>query len=173
MATDCRPYRPGELVISRTSFIISLTLCIFLTSTSLLALTALLYRSHTRRQQAKDARSWGRESAYLKRLHSLDNLNIKTTCPHERKHNRISLARKEVDRLFTSKYRGCLVNVPENPELGSGSPVELCAERVCEVPAVPVRAAVFQESDAGRSGREGMSLMLDERVGVWLPRGGR
>jgi len=53
------------------------------------------------------AKTWGRKSTY---------------------DNRISQMRKEIDLQFTRQYSGCLHNEPENPEMGTDSPVELMYE---------------------------------------------
>ncbi|RMX72504.1 hypothetical protein D0869_14549 [Hortaea werneckii] len=98
----------GKLVISRATFIITLTVSIFFTLVSLLLVTALLYREWSRRRETARAKTWGRKSIYR---------------------NRISYAKKAVDLEFSSQYSGCLVNVHENPEMGTDSPVEMGAEQ--------------------------------------------
>ncbi|KAF2173820.1 hypothetical protein M409DRAFT_16090 [Zasmidium cellare ATCC 36951] len=144
---SCIKLSDGELITSRTAFITSLTVCIFITGVSLLALTVLLYREINRRREIKAARTWGRQS---------------------RLGNRISMLRKEVDDSFKRRYAGCLVNEPENPEMGSDSPVEIMHhERVWEAPAVP--AKVHQGRMNARKSKVG-SLFFDHGIGLWMPK---
>ena len=78
------------------------------------------------------------------------------------------MLRKEVDDAFSRQYSGCLVNEPENPEMGSDSPIELMmAERIWEAPAVPAMAKV-QGKSGGRS-KVG-SLFFDSGIGVRMPK---
>lgn len=83
------------------------------------------------------------------------------------------MMRKEVDDSFSRQYSGCLVNEPENPEIGSDSPVELMLPeaRVWEAPAVPAAAAVakVQGSVGGRKSKVG-SLFFDHGIGLWMPK---
>ncbi|KAK3625053.1 hypothetical protein LTR56_013651 [Elasticomyces elasticus] len=148
---DCTAIRHDELVISRTTFIVAITLCIFITTTSLLGLAIFAYREYARQRQTEEAKSWGRRSRYV---------------------NRVSIARKQVDFHYSNQYGGCLVNIPENPELGPDGPVEIMEhERLCEVPAVPARTMNEDRRDARRSRL--MSLFFDQGLGVWVPKGGR
>ena len=79
------------------------------------------------------------------------------------------MLRKEVDDAFSRQYSGCLVNEPENPEMGSDSPIELMmAERIWEAPAVPATAKV-QGRSGGRKSKAG-SLFFDSGFGVWMPK---
>jgi hypothetical protein len=147
----CVLLKPDQLLIPRTTFIVAITLCVFITSLSIIGLTALLYREYARRIESNSARAWGRRSIYNKRL---------------------SHARKEIDLSFRNQYSGCLVNMPENPELGSDSPVELMqAERVWEAPAVPAQVATGHAGGAGRQKRKSkiLSLFFDPKAGVWMP----
>lgn len=147
---SCSHLSDKELIISRTAFITSLTICIFITGLSLLALAILLYRETSRRRQLKVARTWGRQS---------------------RLGNRISMLRKEVDDSFKRQYSGCLVNEPENPEMGSDSPIELMhSERIWEAPAVPAAAKVQQGGHGGRRKSKVGSLFFDHRMGLWMPK---
>ncbi|KAK4498156.1 hypothetical protein PRZ48_010812 [Zasmidium cellare] len=118
---SCTHLSDRELVISRTAFITSLTVCIVITGLSLLALTILLYREANRRRQIKAARTWGRQSRLA---------------------NRLSMLQKEADDSYRRQHFGCHVNEPENPEMGSDSPVEIMypEDRVWEAPAVPAKA---------------------------------
>lgn len=146
-STSCVLLAAGEIIISRTTFIIAITLCIFITSLSILGLAALIYRECIRRRQTKAAKAWGRKSTF---------------------DQRISLMRKEVDMSFSRQYNGCLYNEPENPFMGSDSPVELMLpERVWEVHAVPAMPAKVVEKDRRKSK---MSLFFDDTVGMWLSR---
>lgn len=138
-------HQSGNIVISRTTLIVAITICVFLTCISMLAVAALLYREWSRRREAKAAKQWGRKS---------------------RVNKRISLMRKEIDNQYSQQYSGCLHQEPENPEMGSDSPVELMLpERVWEAPAIPAQTA-------GRTKRrsKALSLFFDQRVGMWLPK---
>lgn len=105
---------PNQLVISRPTFIVALTICIALTCIFLLGLIALGYREWERHRENKSARVYGRNSVYL---------------------NRISMMRKEVDDSFSRQYSGCLSHEPENPYLVPKTPVEILTEEtVCEAP---------------------------------------
>ncbi|KAK3643855.1 hypothetical protein LTR56_009950 [Elasticomyces elasticus] len=146
---DCANLQDGELVISRTTFIVAITLCIFITTTSLLGLAIFAYREYARQRQTEEAKAWGRRSRYV---------------------NRVSMARKQVDFHYSNQYGGCLVNIPENPELGPDGPVEIMErERLCEVPAIPARTVGEGRRDARRS--RFMSLFFDQGLGVWVPKG--
>ncbi|KAI7500688.1 hypothetical protein KC367_g3467 [Hortaea werneckii] len=134
----------GKLVISRATFIITLTISIFFTLVSLLLVTALLYREWSRRRETARAKTWGRKSIYR---------------------NRISYAKKAVDLEFSSQYSGCLVNVHENPEMGTDSPVEIGAEqRIWEAPAVPARTVPGKDVNKIKP-----SLHCGDRAGYWMP----
>ncbi|KAK3669337.1 hypothetical protein LTR78_010799 [Recurvomyces mirabilis] len=146
--TTCITLQPGELVISRTSFIIALTLCIFITTASVITLLAFAYRNYRRRRETQQARAWGRRSVYNRRM---------------------SVVRKEVDYFYSTKHGGCLVHVPENPELGSDEVVEIGdRERLFEVPAEPAKAALVGSLDRAKRKSRLKSLFFDEKVGVWL-----
>ena len=81
---------------------------------------------------------------------------------------RISEMRKEIDAEYSRQYKGCLNHEPENPEMGSDSPVELMLpERCWEVPAVPARTA---DKDKNKRKSKAMSLFFDSGVGMWLPK---
>jgi len=144
---ECVQIGSNELVISRTTLIVTLTICIFITCLSLVFVVALTYREFARRREAKAARSWGRKSVYSRRL---------------------SIARQQIDESYSRQYSGCLVNEPENPFLRSDSPVEIMMEeRVWEIPAIPATTAV----GGGRAKRKSrLSLWFDHGVGVWLPK---
>ncbi|KAK5115510.1 hypothetical protein LTR62_001169 [Meristemomyces frigidus] len=135
---------PGELIISRTTFILATTLFLFLTTSSLIIISILAYRHYSRRRAVRDAKAWGRRSTF---------------------NHRISMARKEIDLSYSRQHGGCLVHVPENPELGSDEPVEIMEqEKLFEVPALPGRAV--REKRKSRF----MNLFFDEEVGVWVPK---
>ncbi|KAI7299750.1 hypothetical protein KC315_g17487 [Hortaea werneckii] len=136
----------GKLVISRAAFIITLTVSIFFTLVSLLLVTALLYREWSRRRETARAKTWGRKSIYR---------------------NRISYAKKAVDLEFSSQYSGCLVNVHENPEMGTDSPVEMGAEqRICrEAPTVPARIATSKDINTNKR-----SPHCGNVAGFWTPK---
>ncbi len=133
------------MVISKRTLIIAAALCVLFTCLSLLAATLLIYREWARRRQTKAAKNWGRKSRY---------------------EHRISLMRKEVDMEYSKHYTGYAHNEPENPEMGSDSPVEMRADvRLCEAPAVPALAV-----DKTKRKNKALSLIFDQGVGVWLPR---
>lgn len=141
-----------EIVFSRTTLIIVLTLCVAITGFSLLVLCAVGYRSWLRHRQDKIARSHGRNSKYMQR---------------------ISMMRKEVDNSYSRQYSGCLVNEPENPFLVPRSPVELMhSERVWEAPdgtvpvSVPVSAPAIKDEREARA----KSLLFDTAKGQWFRR---
>ncbi|KAK5119422.1 hypothetical protein LTR85_007522 [Meristemomyces frigidus] len=144
--SSCAEIHGDEIVISRTTFITAITICIVITSLSILLICALLYRGCARRRQANAAKAWGRKSTY---------------------NHRISHMQKQVDQDYSRQYSGCLYNETENPFLGSDSPVELMLpERVWEAPAVPAKAAA-----AGKGRRKSkISLFFDDAVGLWLPK---
>ena len=138
-------HQSGNIVISRTTLIVAITICVFLTCISMLAVAALLYREWSRRREANAAKQWGRKS------------HVK---------QRISLMQKELDSQYSRQYSGCLHQEPENPEMGSDSPVELMLpERVWEAPTIPAR-------NAGKNKRKSkaLSLFFDQKVGMWLPK---
>ena len=73
---------------------------------------------------------------------------------------------KDLDQEYSRQYSGCLSQEPENPEMGSDSPVELMLpERCWEVPATPARAV---ENTQKKS--KATSLFFDQGVGMWLPK---
>jgi hypothetical protein len=143
----CLTLSVHEIVFSRTTLIIVLTLSVALTGLSLLTLAALGYRAWNRHLLDKAARTHGRNSKYMQR---------------------ISMMRKEVDSEYSRQYSGCLVSEPENPFLVPRSPVELMqSERVWEAPgserAGSVNAVAVSEGRA-------KSLMFDSAKGQWFRR---
>ena len=147
---SCKPLNNGDIVISRTNFIIAATLCTAITATSLLVLVTMLYRAWARRRQIQAARKWGRKSTY---------------------NRRISFLRKAVDDGVTQQFSGCLYNdIPENPFLNETEerPVELgCQRKVCEAPAVVplAKLAPWEERKL-----KAFSLFFDHGHGVWMPK---
>lgn len=138
-----------EIIFSRTTLIVVLTLCVAITGFSLLVLAAVGYRAWLRHREDKIARSHGRNSKYMQR---------------------ISMMRKEVDNSYSRQYSGCLVNEPENPFLVPRSPVELMhSERVCEAPDVPVHVSASPATKDGRETRA-KSLLFDTAKGQWFRR---
>lgn len=138
-----------EIVFSRTTLIIVLTLCVAVTSFSLLVLCAVGYRAWLRHRQDKIARRHGRNSKYMQR---------------------ISMMRKEVDSSYSRQYSGCLVNEPENPFLVPRSPVELMhGERVCEAPDVSVATVSAPAIKDEREARA-KSLLFDTAKAQWFRR---
>lgn len=76
--------------------------------------------------------------------------------------------RKEVDDEYSRQYKGCLTHEPENPEMGSNSPVELMLpERCWEVSAVPARTA---DKDKNKRKSKVLSLFFDGTTGMWMPK---
>ena len=141
----CFELDAGKIVIDRKVLIIAICICVLITIASILGVAALLYREWNRRRQAKAAKAWGRKS---------------------RVEQRISLMRKEIDNEYSRKYSGCMHQEPENPEMGSDSPIEIgLDDRVWEAPAVPARAA----DNTKRKSRV-FSLFFDQAIGVWLPK---
>lgn len=138
----CTALKEGQIVLSRTTFIVALTICIALTCISLAGVIALGYREWDRQRQIRSARAFGRKSRYI---------------------NRISMLRKEVDDTFSRQYSGCLYTEPENPFLVPKSPVELgVAEKVFEVPAMAARPE-------GINGKNRVkSLFFDGGRGQWF-----
>lgn len=134
-----------EIVFSRTTLIVVLTLCVAITGLSLLTLAAVGYRVWLRHRQDKAARNHGRNSKYMQR---------------------ISMMRKEVDNSYSRQYSGCLVNEPENPFLVPRSPVELGYHEVCEAPDVPTKAPTIKEESNTRA----KSLLFDNTQGQWFRR---
>lgn len=148
MPSTCTELRDGDMVISRAHFIASITTCILTICLSLLAIAALLYREHYRRRQSRAAKVWGRQSRF----------NARTSV--------VGKACKAVDDTFSSQYRGCLISVQENPEMGSESPAELMqADTVWEVPALPPKASSKEERKS-----RAKSIFFDYRVGLWMPK---
>lgn len=83
------------------------------------------------------------------------------------------MLRKEVDDAYSRHYGpGCLINpIPENPEMGSDSPVEMgLVERVWEVEGKTATAEVIAGKGAGGRKSQANSLFFDHGVGVWLPK---
>jgi hypothetical protein len=145
----CVEIDSGNIVISKRTLIAALTICVLLALISMAAVAALLYREWARRREAQAAQRWGRKSHFDKR---------------------ISEMRKEVDDGYSRQYKGCLAHEPENPEMGSDSPVELMLpERCWEVPAIPARAAA-EDTDKDKRKSKAMSLFFDSGVGMWLPK---
>ena len=143
----CVELHSGNIVISKRTLIAAITICVLLTLLSMLAVAALLYREWARRREEQAAQKWGRKSRF---------------------NQRISEMRKGVDDEYSRQYKGCLNHEPENPEMGSDSPVELMLpERCWEVPAIPARTA---DKDKNKRKSKTMSLFFDSGVGMWLPK---
>jgi hypothetical protein len=148
--TTCIQLSVHEIVFSRTTLIIVLTLCVAITGFSLLVLCAVGYRAWLRHRQDKIARRHGRNSKYMQR---------------------ISMMRKEVDSSYSRQYSGCLVNEPENPFLVPRSPVELMhSERVCEAPDVPFSVPVSAPAIKDERETRAKSLLFDTAKGQWFRR---
>ena len=111
----CLDVDSSKIVISRTTLIAALAVCLIITCASVLALIILLYREWVRRHQKHAARSWESSS---------------------RSERRLSVARKEIGNHYSQQYT--VYHEPENPYMRSNSPVELMnQERLCEAPVTP------------------------------------
>lgn len=144
VAGTCSVIPNDQIILPRTTFIVAITLCLFITCLSLLGLAVLIYREWDRKQQNQAAKSWARQT----RL------------------GRISLARKEIDAQYSRQFSGCLYNDTDNPFATSDSPVELeHHQRVFEAPSVPVAAA-----DRHKRRSKAISLFWDQTVGIWIPK---
>lgn len=141
---------PGEVIISRTALIATFATLITLLAISWAILAAFIIREHLRRRRARAAKQWGRKSRF---------------------DARISMLRKEVDDSFSRQYSGVLQHVPENPCMGSDSPVELMLpdERIWEAPAVPAKATTLSAKSNARKSRA-VSLFFDHAVNLWIPK---
>lgn len=141
---ECTVLQRDQIVLSRATFIVALTVCIAVTCISLLGLLALSYREWDRQRQIRSAKAYGRKSRYV---------------------NRISMLRKEVDDAYSRQYSGCLYSEPENPYLVPKSPVELgSVEQIFEVPA-----KVARPDEENRKSRV-KSLFFDGGKGMWFPK---
>lgn len=144
----CVELHGGNIVMSKTTLIAAFTICVLITCISMLAVAALLYREWARRREAKAAKQWGRKS---------------------RVDQRISCIRKEIDNQYSAQYSGCLHQEPENPEMGSESPVEMMfPERLCEAPAIAART-----TNKNKRKSQALSLFFDQGIGVWMPKRSR
>ena len=144
---SCVEISVNDIVFSRTTLIIVLTLCVAITGISMIAVAALGYRQWSRRQQDKRAKESGGNARYLQR---------------------ISMMRKDVDNSYSRKYSGCLVNEPENPFLVPKSPVELMAsERPWEVPTA---TAVNGRAKSEDGHETTPSFLYDNAKGQWFHR---
>ncbi|KAK3718008.1 hypothetical protein LTR37_005434 [Vermiconidia calcicola] len=141
----CLEFEGDNIVISRRTLIAAIAICGLFTCLSMLVVAALLYREWTRRRQVNAAKAWGRKSRF---------------------EHRISIMRKEIDGEYSRQYSGYLQHEPENPEMGSDSPVELMLpERVWEAPTAPART-----TDKTKRKSKAMSLFFDQGIGMWLPK---
>ena len=141
----CFALDAGKIVIDRKILIVALCIFTFITIVSIIGIATLLYREWARRRQTNEAKVWGRKSHV---------------------EQRISLMRKEIDSQYSRQYSGCLHQEPENPEMGSDSPVEMMFDdRVWEAPAIPARAA-----DKNKRKSNVFSLFFNEGTGLWLPK---
>lgn len=107
--TKCYNLQPQDLVISRSTLIITLTFCGLITLLSLLVLLKFVWKQHKRRLELDAAKTWGRRSHF-----------------NERDNKRVSYASKGIDDEFTRRYRGVLSNTfVENSEMRNDGDVEL------------------------------------------------
>ncbi|WPH00152.1 Hypothetical protein R9X50_00297500 [Acrodontium crateriforme] len=139
----CHQLQRDQMIISRTNFIVAITICTFVTCASILGFIAMMMREYSRKRESRDAKVWGRKSTYR---------------------HRISAMQKEIDDSYSRQYKGYWYNEPENPEMGSDSPVEIMApERVWEAPAVPAKTVMDKNKR-----RSKMSIFFDHGRGLWL-----
>lgn len=142
--SECTVLHNDQIILSRATFIVALTVCVSITCISLLGLAALSYREWDRQRQIRSARVYGRKSRYV---------------------NRISMLRKEVDDTYSRQYSGCLYTEPENPYLVIKSPVELgSADQTFEMPA---KVAML---DGNQRKSRAKSLFFDGGRGMWFPK---
>lgn len=138
----CVDLDAGKIVISRTTLIAAIAVCIIITCISLLTVAIFIYREWKRCRQTQAATAWSRSQ-------------------------RISVMRKEIDDQYSRQYSGYLYQEPENPFMRSESPVELMhPEHVCEAPATP--PPTVEGSSKGKNSR--ISLLFDPGVGLWMPK---
>lgn len=143
---SCIQISVNDIVFSRTTLIIVLTLCVAITGISMIAVAALGYRQWSRHHQDKQEKDSNDNARYLQR---------------------IPMIRKEVDSSCSRKCSGCLVNEPENPFLVPRSPVELMAsERPWEVPAATANERAKSEHRDERT----PGYLYDDSKGQWFHR---
>ena len=151
--SSCIELSVHEIVFSRTTLIIVLTLCVAITGMSIIGISALGYRTWTRHQKDKEARSRGRSPQY---------------------HQRIPMMRKEADDSYSHQYSGYSISEPDNrsptPNRSPAprTPVELMHNEVWEAPG----SDVSSEPTLARDGRETKvkSLFFDAAKGQWMHR---
>lgn len=150
-ASSCAEFQSGDIIIPRTTFIISITVCLALISASWLALAVLLIRVSARRRRANAAKQWGRKSRF---------------------DARISMMRKEVDMEYSRQYSGCLQHPPENPCMGSDDAVEMPhpEDQIWEAPAVPPKTITIAEPTISKEKRanKGVSMFFDNMSNLWI-----
>lgn len=148
--SSCIELSVHEIVFSRTTLIIVLTLCVAITGVSLIGISALGYRTWTRHQQDKEARSRGRSPQHMQR---------------------IPMMRKEADDSYSHQYSSYSVSEPENPFRPSRSPVELMHSEVWEVPGSAVSTCEpTVATDETQRGTKVKSLFFDGAKGQWMHR---
>jgi hypothetical protein len=142
--SSCIELSVHEIVFSRTTLIIVLTLCVAITGISVIGISALGYRTWTRHQRDKESRSRGRSPQYQQR---------------------IPMMRKEADDSYSHQYSGYSISEPENRSPAPRTPVELMHNEVWEAPGSEV-------SSEPRDGRETKvkSLFFDAAKGQWMHR---
>jgi hypothetical protein len=157
--SSCIELSVHEIVFSRTTLIIVLTLCVAITGISVIGISALGYRTWTRHQKDKEARGRGRSPQY---------------------HQRIPMMRKEADDSYSHQYSGYSISEPGNrspaPDCSPApnrspaprTPVELMHNEVWEAPG----SEVSSEPTMARDGRETKvkSLLFDAAKGQWMHR---
>jgi hypothetical protein len=148
--SSCIELSVHEIVFSRTTLIIVLTLCVAITGISVIGISALGYRTWSRHQKDKEARRRDRD-------HS------------PQYHQRIPMMRKEADDSYSShQYSGYSITEPENRSPAPRTPVELMHSEVWEAPGTDVsseRTRVVDERETGVK-----SLFFDAAKGQWMHR---
>lgn len=146
--SSCIELSVHEIVFSRTTLIIVLTLCVAITGISVIGISALGYRTWTRHQKDKEARSRGRSPQY---------------------HQRIPMMRKEADDSYSShQYSGYSTTEPENRSPAPRTPVELMHSEVWEAPGTDVSSERTRVTDDRETRVK--SLFFDAAKGQWMHR---
>jgi hypothetical protein len=145
--SSCIELSVHEIVFSRTTLIIVLTLCVAITGISVIGISALGYRTWTRHQKDKEARSRGRSPQY---------------------HQRIPMMRKEADDSYSHQYSNYSINEPEHRSPAPRTPVELMHSEVWEAPGTDVSSERTRATNERET--QVKSLFFDAAKGQWMHR---